>query len=689
MVNTFSVSTADLSRASAADFGAAVLLAVSEQVAAAAATSGDTSSEPSDDTQVAVVVTEGKTMVTDAGNYQLTAADGSLNIAQIAAFTRDLEEASCTGIVGTCDALFVSLSSRRRLQTTTNTSNSAVVNVTREFDFGQSANASTSVENLIASNLEAQGVSVTASTTTTLEATSTVTSQGSFDDTSVVTNSLSEAALTMSLAQKLPTVTLAIGKTVVGPPALPPASPIEPPSPPMAPVSSAPASNPPWAMPSSATTSDASTSLSSEETATSYVLMIIIGFLSLVLLLFGYALVRFRCSMRRMARFMADGGDKDAGGAFPSMRTNKVSDERIVGASSRVNASRGEPRQSRNKSSSNVLVASDVANEIATQTSRPMTADVPTPFGPNSSLTVEFPSTTRREPAALTVPLGSRSADHVLASIITRADDDGWGAGESPATPSEASQNAPWVQSRIDAVPALPSQSSRAMSPRGGSTPISARSTSGLFTMTRSAAAPTLPVVAPLGLPASPRALPLTIAAPDGGSAPGPGGVTAQPMMQTTVRATTSTDAKNPLVKTVTTTTTTKTTTTTTTLGSDGAGSSADAVHPAPSRSLLRDALAPDDESAAAVPHTVLSAVPGSTAARPETPEWAKMLKQQSNDRWEQFQARRGTRPRNVVTAISATNAFMRAAGGGPKTSDQVLPAAPKRPAEGTNDGGM
>ena len=77
----------------------------------------------------------------------------------------------------------------------------------------------------LALGLSAQGVGVTESTTTQLEATSTVTTLGDVDDNMLVTSALSETSLTLSLAQKLPTVGFEIKQFIITPPAASPTPP--------------------------------------------------------------------------------------------------------------------------------------------------------------------------------------------------------------------------------------------------------------------------------------------------------------------------------------------------------------------------------------------------------------------------------------------------------------------------------
>ena len=212
----------DLDRTSVSDLGRALLATVHEQVQTAANT--PTVEAPS----VRVHIVEEKTLVVGAGGYNLIDSTGNVDISSARSFLQDTREAACTGIVGTCAAVLANTTLRRRLLLisrrlqSSNTSAKATVDLAREFDFGTSVNASKPVEELIASALADHGVEVTSSTTTRLDATSTVTTVGEMGQNTAVTIALSESILSTKLSEKLPTVNLAISSAVIAPPALPP-----------------------------------------------------------------------------------------------------------------------------------------------------------------------------------------------------------------------------------------------------------------------------------------------------------------------------------------------------------------------------------------------------------------------------------------------------------------------------------
>jgi len=181
-------------------------------------------------------------------------------------FTSAVQDAACTGMVGTCS---VSLVDRRRLHTSPDATQplvgqgssgpehpgsphlsarrrlGATLTVTREYDYGASASSSSPVSELVEGGLADMGVTVTSSTTTSLSAESTVTAvddEGS--NSNAVAGALDTSTMAGALANYLPSVTLDISEPlVITPPVAPPPSPSLPPaappvpnpSPPMAP----------------------------------------------------------------------------------------------------------------------------------------------------------------------------------------------------------------------------------------------------------------------------------------------------------------------------------------------------------------------------------------------------------------------------------------------------------------------
>jgi len=156
--------------------------------------------------------------------------------------------AACQGIVGTCTVssgpgagrqLTPRGSPGRSMQTA-----ASRLIVSREYDFERSANISSAVGDMISSAFAQSGITIMNSTTTSLSATSTVTSLGDASDTSVAQR-LDSPSLASALAMQLPSVTLDVSSPlVVTPPAVPP---LPLPPPPGAPPEAPPAFPPPLA----------------------------------------------------------------------------------------------------------------------------------------------------------------------------------------------------------------------------------------------------------------------------------------------------------------------------------------------------------------------------------------------------------------------------------------------------------
>ena len=261
VVNTISVSPEHLDRASPATFASAVLATVTEQISAT-----DTPEEESRST-ILVTISEEQELTVDPGSYVLEDSAGNLNVYIAGAFLSSIREAACANMTGTCSANFPDagrrarqlhddvsprgavgvdawqpsgqqpsgeqpsgqdgLNSRRRLA-------GRKVRLTRNYD-AASTNAGTNVDQLIATGMGAKGVSVTAARVTTLSAESTVTTNGAAEATAEVTQALNNQALGAALEQRLPSISMDITYSVTAPPAAPPPpSPLSP-SPPPAP----------------------------------------------------------------------------------------------------------------------------------------------------------------------------------------------------------------------------------------------------------------------------------------------------------------------------------------------------------------------------------------------------------------------------------------------------------------------
>jgi len=237
--NTVAVSTGDLAKTTPAEFGAAVLAAVGDQL---------TPSSNPNVVSVQVMVAETVEMVVETGP---TYSPGST-------FLLALGQAACTGMVGgvctatggtrrslaadeliplTAEPPHISTHGRRRLGTT--------VTLDRSYDFGASTNSSTPVSDLVEGALGGMGVEVTDATTTALSAESTVTSLGDAS-TSAVTDQLGDDALSGALAMRLPAVDLDVSSPlVITPPAAPPPPEPAPPGyPPAVPFSTQPKDGP-------------------------------------------------------------------------------------------------------------------------------------------------------------------------------------------------------------------------------------------------------------------------------------------------------------------------------------------------------------------------------------------------------------------------------------------------------------
>ena len=233
--NTVAVSADDLAKTTPAEFGAAVLAAVGDQL---------TPSSNPNVVSVQIMVSETVEMVVETGP---TYTPGST-------FLLALGQAACTGMVGgvctatggtrrllaadelmplTAEPPHISTHGRRRLGTT--------VTLDRSYDFGASASSSTPVSDLVEGELGGVGVEVTDATTTALSAESTVTSLGDAS-TSTVTDQLGDDALSGALAMRLPAVDLDVSAPlVITPPATPPPPEPAPPGyPPAVPFSTGP-----------------------------------------------------------------------------------------------------------------------------------------------------------------------------------------------------------------------------------------------------------------------------------------------------------------------------------------------------------------------------------------------------------------------------------------------------------------
>ena len=241
-VNTVAVSAEDLAKTTPAEFGAAMVASLNLQV-------GGQGTNPSI-VSITVTISETVELQVDAGP--------SLSSSNLLAATK---AAACTGMAGTCSVSNLqgrrqlrhagarregreefalggrelalegrelalgdrTLEARRRLGTG--------LTVTREYDYGASANSSTSVSALIESSLE--DVDVTSSVMTALSARSAVTALAEGDGSgSDVAGQLDASSLTDMLALLLPSVGVDVSEPlVVTPPAAPPhPSPLPPPA---------------------------------------------------------------------------------------------------------------------------------------------------------------------------------------------------------------------------------------------------------------------------------------------------------------------------------------------------------------------------------------------------------------------------------------------------------------------------
>jgi len=247
VVNTVAVSAADLADTSPAEFGAALVAALGEQL----------STETSEDiVSMVVMVSESVEMDVESGTFEVNSG-----------FAAAVQAAACTGMVGTCD---VSLVDRRqlgasshatllleasrggggsRLSSSSHVGSGASVAgarrrlgttlaVSREYDYGASASSSSSVSELVEGSLGDMGVAVTSSTTTSLSAESTVTALND-EESGDVAAQLDTGQLAGALALRLPSVSLDVTTLVITPPVAPP---LLPPSPPPAPPSMPPPS---------------------------------------------------------------------------------------------------------------------------------------------------------------------------------------------------------------------------------------------------------------------------------------------------------------------------------------------------------------------------------------------------------------------------------------------------------------
>jgi len=243
-VSTVAVSAADLADTSPAEFGAALVAALGEQL----------SVETSEDVvSMVVVVSESVEMTVETGTF--SANDG---------FASAVQAAACTGMVGTCD---VSLVDRRQLGASSHATlpleasrgaggselsrsshvsasvagarrrlGTSTLAVSRQYDYGASASSSSSVSELVEGGLADMGVDVTSSTTTSLSAESTVTALND-EESGDMAAQLDTGQLVGALALRLPSVSLDVTTLVITPPVAPPSLP---PSPPPAPPSTPP-----------------------------------------------------------------------------------------------------------------------------------------------------------------------------------------------------------------------------------------------------------------------------------------------------------------------------------------------------------------------------------------------------------------------------------------------------------------
>ena len=204
----------------------------------------ESASEESAGSSYTVMLNEQTAMVLDQGGYQLVGPSGAPNKYIVSAFNRRVQDAACSGIVGTCVATIPNIGSRRRrLQTSANASlPTASVNVSliREYDFAAS-NTSQPVADLVQNE---GGVGVVAAETTALSATTTVTVLGEAGS-STLADAVGEEGLGMALGYQMPTLVVDIKSATTTPPEAPPNVP-PPPSdpPPMIPQPKAPPPSP-------------------------------------------------------------------------------------------------------------------------------------------------------------------------------------------------------------------------------------------------------------------------------------------------------------------------------------------------------------------------------------------------------------------------------------------------------------
>jgi len=212
-VNTVAVSDDDLALTTPAEFAQGLSNAITSQL-------GESNPEVQ---SVQVLISEKVDIDMDAGSAEVDQD-----------FYDSVENAACAGMVGTCSVGTPSspsapvngrsLHNARRLAAIT-------LPVAREYDYTQSTNGSTPVGDLI--EMQVTGIDVTGSTTTSLSATSIITSLGDAS-TSSVASQLDSSSLTAALAKELPAISIHVSEPlIIVPPAAPPLTPpLSPPPPP-------------------------------------------------------------------------------------------------------------------------------------------------------------------------------------------------------------------------------------------------------------------------------------------------------------------------------------------------------------------------------------------------------------------------------------------------------------------------
>ena len=103
VISVIEIAQSDLEKASPSTFAAAILPAITSQVAGVG-----------EDTTVSVVVTEAQELTVDAGSYALYDASGNLDVAVASTFLAKTRAAACADLTGTCDVRFADTSLPRR-----------------------------------------------------------------------------------------------------------------------------------------------------------------------------------------------------------------------------------------------------------------------------------------------------------------------------------------------------------------------------------------------------------------------------------------------------------------------------------------------------------------------------------------------------------------------------------------------